>query len=195
MTYEDDQVKLAIPAGWIHTVTNQQLVLQKPGYSLTLAFEAGHPSGVTGGRFVEAFKIPWLSVEESMDCPIKLIPQPASRVFLFENILLDTSDSRVRRGCGIAKDLGGSTNTGQFMDSRRWFAGYFTTAAGGFMFDDDRRSGCLAKFYALTSAAETAEKLPTIEDPHLQSIIQESIDIVNTIQYKKCAPGSSRRIQ
>ena len=42
-----------------------------------------------------------------------------------------------------------------------------------------------------TSAARTPDQLPAAEDPHLEQVIQEAIDIVNSIHYKRCAPTSS----
>jgi len=192
-TYEDDEVKIVIPVGWTRVVRKYpgELVLQKDGYTLRLVFKAGHASPFPGGRFIEAFTIPWVPPGNTEDCIVKFVPQPASRTLLFENVVLDTADEHVREVCGIAKELGGWTGVGT-IDPRRWFAGYFTSGANGFYFDEsDPRSGCFGKLYTLTSSAQKPEQLPIVGDPHLQHIVQESIDIVNSIYYKRCAPKLS----
>jgi hypothetical protein len=197
--YEDDEVKIAIPVSWTRVAQKYPegtLVLAKDGYTLGLVYRAGHASPVPGGRFAEAFNIPWVPAGETADCMFKQIPQPASRILLFENILLDTADPDARKSCGIAKDLGEWVGQGigkEFIGSQRWFAGYFTSGAGGFMFNesDYRDSGCFAKLYKLSSSAQKPGQLPVVGDRHLQRIIQESIDIVNSIHYKACAPRLS----
>jgi len=199
-TYEDDDVKIAIPVGWNRSVPKHpegQLSLEKNGYTLALSYRAGHASGVIGGRFIEALKIPWLNVDDAWTCStvLKDIPQPASRTLLFRNILINTTDPNVRKQCGIAKDLSQEVslpNDAKVSEGNRWFAGYFTSAAGGFFFEDsDPGGGCLSKLYTLTSAAERPEQLPLPQDANLRRIIQESIDIVDSIQYKRCAPTGS----
>jgi hypothetical protein len=198
--YEDDEVKIAIPVGWSRSVPRHpegQLFLEKDGYTLALIYQAGHASGGTGGRFIEAFKMPWLNVDDAWTCSTVLndFPQPASRTLLFRNILINTADPHVRTQCGILKDLGQEVSLprdGKRIESQRWFAGYFTSGMGGFFFDEsDLRSGCLSKVYKLTSPAQKPEQLPLPEDANLRRIIQESIDIVNSIDYKRCEPKPS----
>lgn len=90
--FEDDTVEVPIPPGWTRAAGDHpasipvldspgSLLLEKAGYTLTLAFRAEHTSGIAGGRFVEAFRIPWLSIEDGWNCSLKLteVPQPASR--------------------------------------------------------------------------------------------------------------------
>lgn len=76
------------------------------------------------------------------------------------------------------------------MGEQRWFAGYFTTADGGWFFDSEGDS-CGQKVYTLTSRAQTPEGLPSPDDPSLRKVIQEAIDIVDSIQYKRCPPGAA----
>ncbi|HEX4807857.1 MAG TPA: hypothetical protein VH325_02950 [Bryobacteraceae bacterium] len=86
--YEDDEVRITIPAGWSRAngnypslepyrsggvvmagnavlQTDGRLLLQKGGYTLALAYRAQHVSGAKGGRFIEAFDIPWLSADQA----------------------------------------------------------------------------------------------------------------------------------
>jgi hypothetical protein len=198
--YEDDDVNIAIPVGWSRSVPKHpegQLFLEKNGYTLALIYRAGHASGITGGRFIEALKIPWLNVDDAWTCStvLKDFPQPASRTLLFKNILINTADPHVRKQCGIPKDLSQEVslpNGGKVSEGNRWFAGYFTSAVGGFFFEEsDPRSGCLSKLYTLTSPAQKPEQLPLPQDANLRRTVQESIDIVDSIQYKRCAPSRS----
>jgi hypothetical protein len=196
-TYEDDEVKVAIPAGWTRMPGKHPegtLLLAKDSYILTVQHRSGHATGGTGGRFIEAFSIPWLNTDNAWTCStvLRQIPQPASRTLLFENILINTADPHVRSQCGIPKDLSkelGAGSTRKFAEANRWFAGYFTSGVGGYFFDGSApNSGCLSKVYKLSAAAQRPEQLPLPQDPHLQRIIQESIDIVGSIHYKACAP-------
>ena len=77
---------------------------------------------------------------------------------------------------------------------RRWFGGYFRTKYGGYFFGGD--DGCGLKAYSLTSQATTVDRLPIADipnqknNPALEKTIQEAIDIVNSIHYKRCLPFS-----
>ncbi|MBV9762807.1 MAG: hypothetical protein JO340_19770 [Acidobacteriaceae bacterium] len=213
-TYEDDQVRIAIPAGWTRATggypslepyrmhgtavvgssvlqTSPHLLLQKDGYTLALAFSTSHASGADGGRFIEAFNIPWLDADQAWTCGLILtyIPQPASRALLFENMVVDAGDPNVRAKCRIPREIAemfGPAANKPFSGERRWYGGYFTTRRGYFF--DGGRPGCGSKLYSLTSAAKTPDQLPAIDDPRLAQITGEAIDIVDSIQYKRCAP-------
>jgi hypothetical protein len=73
---------------------------------------------------------------------------------------------------------------------QRWFAANFTSASGGWFFASDG-SGCGDKVYTLTSKAKTPEELPDPNDPNLKKTIAEAIDIVDSIQYKRCPPSTT----
>ena len=216
--YEDDEVRIPIPPGWSRATGNypsigpslvngaevvgnsvsqaeRKLLLQKDGYTLALAYRTGHASGAEGGRFIEAFNIPWLDPTQAETCSdlFTKVPQPANRTLLFENLVLNTGDVAVRAKCGIPKDLAtwvGEDLAKRIIGERRWYAGYFTTDRGYF-FDESGDEICQSKVYSLTTAAKTPQQLPAAEDAHLEAIIQEAIDIVNGIQYKRCAPKLS----
>ena len=204
-TYEDDQVKLAIPRDWKASVEQEydekRLLLEKNGYTLTLAFRTQHASGIDGGRFYEAFQIPWLKDPSQIQtCSLALqeVPRPASRALMFVDILLDTSSARVREHCGLDHKVPESITVpgaaGKKIVITRWFAGYFTAGAGGWFIEESRDTAdenCESKLYTLTSSARQAGELPVPSDANLQRIIREAIDIVNSIQYKRCAPVAS----
>jgi hypothetical protein len=169
--YEDDEVRITIPPSWSHATGNYpsiepyrvdgtvvlgnsvsqapaKLFLQKGGYTLALAYRTGHASGVEGGRFIEAFNIPWLKPDQAWGpCSgvLAYIPQAASRTLLFQNIVFETGSSKVRAQCGLPKQMGESIGEGlrrRFIGERRWYGGYFTDHAGngsggGFFFDNN----------------------------------------------------------
>ncbi len=109
----------------------------------------------------------------------------------FDNVIVDSSDARVREHCGIQKDLGfwrKVEGSREFVGSRRWFGGSFSTADRGVFFES-KGTGCGLKAYTLTFQAKTPDQLPLERDPGSKKMIQEAIDIVNSIHYKRCAPA------
>jgi hypothetical protein len=213
--YEDREIRVTIPPGW-RTLSDAEtkksagslgnsvsqakgkLILAKNGYVLGIAYNTDHASGIEGGRFIEIFDIPWPGLDDAWNCSMYLRqdPWPASRHLIFANLIVDTGDPKVQENCNIQKELGSwSEKDGQkqYDGDRRWFGGYFTTEYGGYFFggNDD---GCGLKGYTLTSQARTPEKLPINDilsqntSSPLRKIIQEAIDIVNSIQYKRCKP-------
>ncbi len=218
--YEDDEVKIAIPAGWVRTsgehpflgssisAADAKLILEKDGYILGLAFRTSHVSGVVGGRFGEAFAIPWLTAIPSLgqDQPstcglaLKEIPQPAGRVLMFVNTVIDTANAKTRKECGIPRVFEewfsppGAPQAGKQVTTEKWFGGYFSNGDAGWFLGETTDSStetCETKMYSLTTSAERPEQLPSPQNAHLESIIQESIDIVDSIQYKRCAPKAA----
>src|SRR5579872_3180411 len=107
--FEDDEVRIPIPNGWTvssgdhpavdpygngaagNSVDNAKgkLLLRKGRYTLAIAYDTEHASGVTGGRFIEALTIPWLDPMEAWECngSFTAIPQPASRMLIFQNLI------------------------------------------------------------------------------------------------------------
>jgi hypothetical protein len=198
--YEDDEVKIPIPAGWMASApahpsappSLRELLLKKDGYTLDLFPNSHQVSGIAGGRFIEVFEIPWLDHDQAWDCSLHFIrvPEPVSHALMFINLTLATDDSRVREICGIGKDLSYRTQggKGRIIGYRRWFGGFFSNGLGGWFFDSEG-TGCGQKAYTLTSSAKTPEELPVIGDPNLKKITNEAIDIVHSIQYKRCPPA------
>jgi len=203
--YEDGEIKVRIPPGWL-IVSNSQdkgregaLLLEKNGYTLSLAYHTGHASGIYGGRFVEIFGLNWPGIDDAWTCSgyLQQIPQPASRHLIFVNVIVPTGDDKVRENCGIEKEFGMWTEKDGQKEfdygDRRWFGGYFQDLGGGYFFGDDE-DGCGLKAYTLTSDATSPERLPIANissqnnNPTLEKIIQEAIDIVNSIHYKRCRP-------
>ena len=203
--YEDDEVKIPIPTGWMVATGNDPavtayvnqansglLLASNNGYRLALSYRAGQVSGVLGGRFIEVLRIPWLTVDETWDCSLQIgsYPQPAGRALIFKNIFLPTKDPEVRQKCGIKKDSSHPTNAAGarlIAGEERWFAGIFTTAHGGWFFESNGKN-CGQKAYTLTSTAKTPEELPIVGDPDLKKTVAEAIQIVDSIYYKRCAP-------
>jgi hypothetical protein len=204
--YEDREIKVRIPPGWrilsdaeIKSTTSGdslgnsvgqgggKLILQKNTYVLGLAYNTSQASGVEGGRFIEIFNIPWPGVDDAWDCSLYLsgYPQPANRVLMFTNVLVDPNKAGIGEHCGIKIDsrAWGDENGA----IRRWFGGYFTTAEGGYFFGS-RGEGCGEKAYTLTFQERRPDRLPNFNDGAAKKIIQEAIDIVDSIQYKRCAP-------
>jgi hypothetical protein len=213
--YEDSEVRVTIPAGWrimssadvknpeltpgLGNSARGPLTLEKEGFILALAYHTSQASGVIGGRFIEVFSIPWLDADRAWTCSgsLEKDPWPASRRLIFVNLILDSGDEHVRERCGIEKDLGSwiEKNGKKEYDygDRRWLGGYFTGEQGGFFFagGDDK---CAEKAYTLTSEAKVPDAFPIASEPSqnnnplLEKMIQEAIDIVNSIDYKKCKP-------
>ncbi len=199
--YEDEDFGLRIPAGWRISRADRPiaslwvdhpgvvqfpapghgLLLTKNGYTLDLNNMAGQTSPVPGGRFCEVFRIPWLiDGADVWACGGYLLekPQEGSEGLLFFNMVFEGLDSETRKTCDIPKDL---------VFERRWFAGYFSTAKGMWLFDSDG-ADCAEKAYTLTSGAKAPANLPDVNDPVLKKIIGEAIDIVGSIHYKRCPP-------
>jgi len=208
--YEDSELKLTIPAGWervtvpaladdpvflrmparrwVHLPpTGTGLVLANGRYTLVLKFESGHASGVEGGRFIEAFNIPWIEDSSNVwSCSGRLWkrPQPVNRELIFLNYWLMAGTPEDRRVCGIPEE----PDERRGMADRPWLAGYFTTAELSWFFHSEG-AGCPMRTYTLTSDARTPQELPDALDPTLQKTITEAIHIVNSIQYKRCPPA------
>jgi len=204
--FEDDEVKIPIPAGWMiargdHPAVaiagaKGELLLSRNNYTLALAYDTEQVSGIIGGRFIEVLRIPWLDTGDAWDCSLLLgsYPQPASRTLMFINTFFPTGSPEVREKCGIKKALSYWTNEGgtkQIVGEQRWFAGSFTTAEGGWFFQSDG-TNCGQKAYTLTSKAKTPEELPLPDDADLRKTITEAIDIVNSIHYKRCPPTAAQ---
>lgn len=206
--YEDREIKVKIPTGWRILPSPQtsrrdaadtpgRLSLEKNGYKLSLGYHVGHASGIIGGRFVEAFDLNWPGLDDAWTCSAQLQedPQPASRNLIFINLILDSGDPRVRENCAIARNLGKWTEKDGHRDyvaEKRWVGGYFRPAEGGYFFGGNN-DDCQFKAYTLTPGATVPDELPDagnplMQVPALQSIIQEAIDIVNSIHYKRCSP-------
>jgi hypothetical protein len=192
--FENSEVKILIPRGWTAIARpSSDLILAKIGYELKLAYDTGHAGGAEGGRFLEAFDVPWPEVDDGSTCSLYFDRDalPASRILLFRTLIVDTNNINVQKNCGIPKNLGHSTaEEGDVRDlngERRWFGGYFTTARGGYYFES-RGEGCGEKLYTLVSTAREPEDLPAPDDPNLKRVIQQAINIVNSIHYKRCSP-------
>jgi len=204
--YEDHEIKVRIPPGWrilsdaeikgtksadslgnSVSQVGSKLILQKNAYVLGLAYNTGHASGVEGGRFIEIFNIPWSGVDDAWDCSLYLSekPQPASRALMFTNVIVDPNKAGIGEHCGIKIDsrAWGDENGA----IRRWFGGYFETAEGGYFFDS-QGEGCGEKAFTFTFQENRPDQLPNFNDRVLKKMIQEAIDIVDSIQYKRCAP-------
>lgn len=208
--YEDNQIKLLVPADWEQITvpknaddpalrripsrlwvslppTGEGLVLAHGRYTLVLKFLSGHASGVDGGRFIEAFRIPWIEeVSDMWSCGGYLAeyPQPVNRELIFINYWFTPHTQETRRVCGIPEEL----DQRRGMAQRPWLAGYFTTAERSWFFHS-QGTGCPMRTYTLTSDAKTPEELPDALDPTLQRVIAEAIHIVDSIQYKRCPPA------
>ena len=128
------------------------------------------------------FRIPWLvDVSDSWACGgyLRERPQPVNRTLLLIDLILEGLDSEARERCGIPKDL---------LFDAHWFSAYFTTAQGGYFFES-YGADCAEKGYTLSSSGKTPTDLPMADDPTLQRIIGEAIDIVASIHYKRCPPA------
>lgn len=212
--YQDDEVRTKILEGW-HLANSphpavepyrldgrlvvgssvaqakRSVLLQKRGYTLALAYDTQHAGP---GRFIEAFRIPWLNADNAWACSnfFQPIPQPANTKLLFINLVLRTGDAQLDKTCGIPKGFGLSVvrNKRENFGPDRWFAGYFTTdgaSSDGYFFAS-QGSGCGVKTYSLTTNATSPSQLPPPDDPELRTIVKEAIEMVNSIDYKQCAP-------
>lgn len=212
--FEDDEVRIPILAGWkralqfspsshnpFHGSDNGKprdfpitgtLLLQRDGYTLTLAYDTQQVSGVIGGRIIEIFDIPWVaeSPGDEWACAgsFSSVPQPAGRMLLFRNLIVDSGSEHTREACNIPV-LTAKTSPGAGDGRQRWFGGYFTTSQGGYYIDQDcGQSLCRQLAYTLSTSAKTAGDLPEPDDPLLAEIVQQAIDIVESIEYKKYQP-------
>lgn len=202
--YEDSYFSIQIPSDWNVSRVDRPiallagdhpgvaqfpdpgdgLLLTKNGYTLSLNNHAGQTSPIPGGRFFEVFAIPWLKdkdVSYAWGCGGYLLeePEPTGEGLPYFNLIFSSLDSEGRKTCGIPKDI---------VIERRWFAGYFTTAKGMWLFDSES-TDCAGKAYTLTSPARTPSELPLLDDPGLKRVIHEAIGIVNSIRYKRCPPA------
>lgn len=200
--YESGEIKLRIPNGWNiqhrHRESVGALFLEKDGFTLSLAYHAGQASGIVGGRFEEILNVPWEREDAGVACSgyLQRRPWPASRNLIFINLILQTGDPTVQKNCDIPKELGGWTvrdGLKLYDGDERWVAGYFAAEYGGYFFGGDG-ADCGEKAYTLTPPGNTPEKLPVADipnqnnDPALEKIIEEAIDIVNSIHYTRCNP-------
>jgi len=167
--YEDREIKVTIAPGWRilpspetsrrdAVDTPGRLSLEKNGYKLSLGYHLGHASGVTGGRFIEAFDLSWPGLDDPWTCSgyLKEYPQPASRNLIFINLVVDSGDPKVRENCAVPKNLGKWTERDGIKDyfgETRWVGGYFRPAEGGYFFGGNN-DDCQFKGYTLTSEAK-----------------------------------------
>src|SRR2546423_1765812 len=205
--YEDRYVRIKIPEGWKIAETGfseddprmphrpgvpqtfmptpgSGLLLTKMNYTLTIAYKTGHASPITGGRFIEVIRIPWLEeISDSWGCStyLRQIPQPMNKNLMFVNLGFDHPNSESRTQCQLPVD---------FAVGRRWLAGYFTTTLGAWYFESGG-PGCPEKAYTLTSGAEKPFELPDPNDAVLRKIIHEAIGTVASILYKICPPEAA----
>ena len=189
--FEDEYVRIPIPDGWSIVQDGGdepelgRLVLRKNGFRLSIAYHTSHASGVIGGRFIEAFTIPWLDTDQAWGCSgaFASVPQPANLALMFINLYLQTDLASTRERCGIEKALTAHES------AERWFGGYFTTREGEWFFES--QDGCCCnelKSYTLTADAQLPTQLPSRGDPALARVIRQAIAIVNSIHYKKFPP-------
>jgi hypothetical protein len=197
--FEDDEIKIVIPSGWklvrledgvgdfpLTGVSipygKNGVALAKQGYMLALKHSAGHSSPI--GRFEEVFRMPWLpDVADEAGCERYLgaYPHPVSRRLIFISLTFDIDNQEGLNACDFPRS-GGPT---------RWFAGYFSVAKGAVFFDSEGPA-CAEKVYTLTTRAHTPTELPVADDPVLKKIISEAIEIVATIEYKRCPPAREK---
>lgn len=201
--YEDSEIRVAVPHSWRVVFSGGkdagELLLAKDPYRLELKYHTSQASGIVGGRITEIFEIPWPNPVDVSDCMTHLAgyTYPAGRDLMFVSLTLDTADPKARKDCGILKPAGKwikKDGKRQHDDGdRRWFGGYFTTKFAGYFFGKSQ-DGCGEKAYTLTSTAIKAEQLPVSSipnqdsNPGLEKAIQEAIDIVDAVHYKKCSP-------
>jgi hypothetical protein len=218
--FENVELKLQIPPGWSIAIPDYDsrskaefppmtssialtgldprsgLVLTKRAYTLVLAYETGHASGISGGRFAEILRIPWLDDGEDGACTDKfqVRNQPVDRTLTFTNLILEQGDPTVLNECGFPDKLAGKQRGGRRKNSavrNRWFAGFFGTATPGW-FIESNNEYCADKAYFMVSAATDPNQLPFVDDPKLKKIIDEAIEIVASIRYKRCPPASEQ---
>lgn len=216
--FENAEIGIHIPPGWSVSVPDYDpysktqfpsmtafnalagldprsgLILTKNGYTLALAYETGHTSGVEGGRFEEEFRMPWIEDDQGSECSLhfKTSQHPVDGALIFTDLILDPSNPDVRKVCVLPENFANKANgkgSKRLMGKHRWFAGSFSTATQGW-FMDSSNPYCADKAYALTSPATTPNELPLAEDPALKNIVNEAIGIVGSIRYKRCAPSS-----
>lgn len=117
--YEDDEVKIPIPADWKIATDDHpaiapydgagssiisakgKLLLAKNGYTLALSYHTEQVSGIIRGRFIEVLRIPWLSVDEAWDCSLHLGSYPS---YLHGHSALSRASFRQSGGKGLLSD-------------------------------------------------------------------------------------------
>ncbi len=211
--YEDEYVRVPIPPSWSRakqyspaadqaleygkleagasfSSLMRALILEKNGFTLTLAYVADRASGIIGGRPIEEFAVPWPAAGQKSDpseCIYTLdeVAGPSSRTLDFESLILDPDRPLTLETCGLTKETSIPQSSELFhVSGRRWFGGYFST--GGYFFGYTPDRNCKEKSYSLTTSAHTPDKLPMPDDRRLQATIQEAGKIVDSIQYKRC---------
>jgi hypothetical protein len=124
-------------------------------------------------------------------------PQPASRTLMFVNLLMDSGIADIRKSCGVPEVLAqwfSVPQDGPQATTRRSVGGFFSTEVYRWFLDGTPGSfteTCKTRMYSLTTSAKRPGQLQRPSYPQLQRIIQESINIVDSIEYKRCAPRPS----
>ena len=220
--YEDDEIKLGIPAGW-RIVSDEEIDHPAPGVIPSARTNIGaHPwvgSYLACGSYITQVRSKLLLSKDGYTLAMAYHTNHATNFSHFGGIirvpwLEDACDEADDCASSLAQAPLPVNRTLMFINlyvgwrdprvlercripeaaHNRWFAGYFTTN-GDWTFNSEG-SDCGIKAYTLTSNAETPDKLPSSHgyppDPKLSRIIREAIGIVDSIHYKRCPPKAEQ---
>ena len=206
--FEDDRIKVSIPAGWavrkatVHVTGDEEYdqpvgaLLTKGKFKVFLISHNSHASGIMGGRFSEVMQYtdPWVAAEYADACPLQAVRHRVSSKLSRYDLYVDSSnaDNKARKHCG------NPTASGVL-----WYGSYFVENCRGedephecespFMYYEDlagkpqaesQYQGPWASTYTVTYDTKTPDALPRKGDPELEHILEEGGSIVNSIHYK-----------
>jgi len=70
--FENEYVRIPIPADWTVDSKSSEggiLTLLKDNFRLSLSYNTAQSSGIVGGRFGEAFRVPWIAdLDQASQC-------------------------------------------------------------------------------------------------------------------------------
>jgi hypothetical protein len=180
--YENQYMKLALPAGWKATRPRRipaAVNITKGNYILYINTQASQASGVEGGRFAEiAMGAPSadavVTVQPSPPCGTQeSTPVSASAPYIRNDLYVSKADSKSQEWCHAPSS--GAT---------AWYFSYITDAAGGYFnyyVPGRNRALVVTMAYRL----KNVDSLPLKGSTELTSALSEMTSMVNSLKIKQ----------
>lgn len=207
--FEDDRIRVVIPAGWSVQPATEHVsgdkifdlpigaLLTKGKYRLYLLTHYGQASGIEGGRFSEVVQYvsPWIDMSESpwLPCPSEIQGSQAvaDKKLARQDLYFDTADASEK----ALAECGNPTVKGTL-----WYGSYFVErchgkdtprACGSFFLTYQDVSGKEPQLhndwqmvYAMTLDTKSPDALPMKDDSGLRAALREASEVVRSIVYK-----------
>ncbi len=177
--YEDEVIKLAYPEGWKKQEVAQPVktaILNKKNYTVVVATNYLTAGNIDPGQLAELVStvVPWLPLENATEC-MKYLTDETKTVngnVKLHNLYFSTGSASadVKKKCGNPS-MGGVL----------WYGSYFEQNGEYFIGPDLTRQ----IFAAVVYHADSADKLPYKGDANLATILNEAVEMIKNIEYKK----------